>query len=229
MGSSEVIFENRSEAGKRLALALEEYRHEKPIVLALPRGGVPIGAEIAKALNASLSVVVVRKIGAPHNPEFGIGAVAEGNVRVLDKPSIKRLGISKEELAEETKKEKEELKRRIATYRNGRPLPQFQKRTVILVDDGLATGITAQAAIAMIKKQKPKQIIFASPVCAYDTLRELRHLVDSVICVTTPVDFAAVGQWYRSFEQVSDEEVVALLRRSKQGEKAFQISDIISP
>lgn len=214
-----MIFENRQEAGKRLATELTKLLDEQPIIIALPRGGIPIGFEIAEILHAPLEVLVARKIGAPYNPEFGIGSIAEGNVRVVDEPIIKLLGISKEELNKVINKEKEELNRRVALYRNNKPLPMLKNRTVILVDDGLATGVTARAAIASIKKRKPKQLIFASPVCAYDTARELGHMVDRVICVTTPVDFAAVGLWYKSFEQVSDEEVVELLEKSRTRER----------
>lgn len=210
-----MVFENRQEAGKRLAIELAQYGSVSSIILALPRGGIPIGLEIAKILHAPLEVFVARKIGAPYNPEFGIGAIAEGNVRMLDEPTVKFLRITKEELEAAVSREKEELKRRVALYRNNKPLPSLKDRVVILVDDGLATGVTARAAIAGIKKRKPKKIIFASPVCAYDTAQELGHLVDSVICVTTPVDLIAIGSWYRSFEQVSDEEVVELLKQSK--------------
>ncbi len=222
-----MIFANRQEAGKRLASELAQYgsassprgRNEDPIIVALPRGGVPIGFEIAEILHAPLEVIVARKIGASHNPEFGIGAIAEGNVRVLDEPIVNLLAISKEELEEAISIEKEELKRRVALYRNNKPLPSFKNRTIILVDDGLATGVTARAAIAGVMKQKPKRLMFASPVCAYDTAREFQHLVDNVICVTTPVDFVAVGLCYRSFAQVSDEEVVALLEQSRLRER----------
>ncbi len=210
-----MIFENRQEAGRRLATELAEYKDKQVVILALPRGGIPIGFEIAKILHAPLEVLVARKIGAPYNPEFGIGAIAEGNVRVLDEPTLKLLEISKKGLDEVTDKEKEELKRRVALYRNNKPLPILKDRVVILVDDGLATGVTARAAIRGIRKHKPRELIFASPVCAYDTAAEFKHLVDDVVCVTKPVDFSAVGSWYRSFEQVSDEEVVELLRRSK--------------
>lgn len=214
-----MVFENRKEAGEKLATELTEFRHDQPIVLALPRGGVPIGFEIAKILHAPLEVIVSRKIGAPYNPEFGIGAIAEGNVRVLDESVIELLGISPETLKQLTENEKEEIKRRIALYRNNKPLPSLKNRTVILVDDGLATGVTARAAIAAIKRKRPKQLIFASPVCAYDTAREFEHVVDQVVCLTAPVDFTSVGMWYRQFHQVSDEEVIHFLKRSKQRER----------
>jgi putative phosphoribosyl transferase len=188
-----MVFEDREGAGKRLALALVHYRDNRPIILALPRGGIPIGFEIAESFHLPLEVLVAHKIGSPDNPEYGIGAIAEGNIRVLDERTIKFFGVSKNELDEIIKKEKEELRRRIGLYRKNKTLPSFKKRTVILVDDGLATGITARAAIAFIKRKKPKQLIFASPVCAYSTAYEMQHLVDDVVCLATPVDFSLLG------------------------------------
>lgn len=208
-----MIFENRQKAGKRLAKKLSQFQDENLLVLALPRGGVPIGVEIARALNASLDVIVARKLGAPHNPEFGIGAIAEGNTQVLDKRSIRQIQISKKGLEELIKKEKEELKRRVNLYRKNRSPPLMKDKTVIIADDGLATGVTAKAAINSVKKRKPKQIIFAAPVCAYDTARELKGLADDVICITRPHDFESVGRWYKEFEQINDEEVVNFLKK----------------
>jgi putative phosphoribosyl transferase len=210
-----MIFTDRHEAGLLLSSAVKELQLKQPIIIALPRGGVPIGYEITQALHASLTVIVARKIGAPMRPEFGIGAIAEGDIRVLDQDIIHRLGVSQDKLRELIEKEKEELKRRVGLYRNGEPLPKLEKRTIILVDDGVATGITAQAAIIAIKKQKPKQIIFASPVCSSDTVQELRQLVDVVICLKTPVDFTAVGVWYEYFEAVTDDEVIHFLQRAR--------------
>lgn len=208
-----MVFEDRREAGKLLAKKLVPFQKEHPIVLALPRGGVPIGFEIAKSMYVPLDVLVVRKIGSPHNPEFGIGAIAEENTQILDKSSINTLGISKKELAGIIKKEKEELKRRVNLYRKNRSPPLMKDKTVIIVDDGLATGVTAKAAISSVKKGKPKQVIFAAPVCAYDTIQELKGLVDNVVCIAKPHDFGSVGRWYREFEQISDEEVINFLKK----------------
>lgn len=209
-----MIFENRQEAGKQLAIKLAKFQDESPIVLALPRGGIPIGFEIAKALHAPMDVLVVRKIGSPYNPELGIGAIAEDNVQVLDESTINLLKISKKELNRAINKQRKEVKRRVTLYRNNNPLPILKNKVIILVDDGLATGVTARCAIAFIKKRKPRQLIFASPVCAYGTVGKFKNLVDNVICITTPVNFAAVGSWYRQFEQVTDEEATKILQAS---------------
>lgn len=210
-----MIFEDRKEAGKLLAARLKTLKLGKPIILALPRGGVPTGYEIAEVLNLPFYVFVARKIGSPENPEFGIGSIAEGNVLILERELINNLHISQKQLKEIINLEKEELKRRVFLYRNNQPIPSLKNKIVILVDDGLATGITARAAIQAIKKQNPKNVIFASPVCAYDTAEQFFKLVDNVVCITIPGDFSAVGLWYRHFEQVTDEEVIDLLHKNQ--------------
>lgn len=210
-----MVFENRQEAGKKLATGLYKYREESPFVLSLPRGGVPIGYEIAEVLHAPLDILVVRKIGLSGNREFGIGAIAEGGVRVLDKTTIEVLGIDEEEIEDTIELEEEELKRRVRIYRGGRFLSNLQGKTIILADDGMATGITAKAAIESVKKLNPKKIVLVSPVCALDTVESLRKLVDEVICLAMPFDFMAVGAWYKNFTQVSDEEVVDLLKKAR--------------
>jgi putative phosphoribosyl transferase len=191
------------------------YKNEQPIILALPRGGVPLGVEVAKKLFARLDVLVSRKIGAPFDTEYGIGAIAEENALVLDWATILSLGISKELLKKTIEKEKKELKRRVRIYRGNKFFPLLKNKTVILVDDGLATGVTARAAIKSIRIHNPKQIIFASPVCACDTSRAFEKLVDRVICLTTPSDLVSIGQWYESFDQMKDEDVINLLERSR--------------
>lgn len=205
------LYSDRHHAGKELAKSLKEYAHGDAIVLALPRGGVNIGYELAKALHIPLDVIVARKIGLPENPEFGIGAIGENGARVLDTRVIRLIGIPDDVLKNIIMKEQTELKRRVRLYRKNKPLPNLKNKTVILVDDGLATGVTAKAAIEAIKKQQPKKIIFASPICAYDTAQEFRSLVDEVICLATPLDLMSIGLWYRNFDQVSDEEVLQLL------------------
>lgn len=213
-----MVFQNRQEAGKRLAAELIKFRKEKPFVLSLPRGGVPIGYEIAKVLHAPLLPIVVRKIGLSGNKEFGIGAIAENEVEVLDTTTINVMGIDEGEIRDAIELEEEELRRRVRLYREDQPLPDLTDRMAILVDDGMATGITARAAIQSVKKLHPKKIVLASPVCALDTVEGIKSQVDEVICLVTPVEFTAVGLWYRDFKQVSDEEVVNLLKGSQKKE-----------
>lgn len=210
------LFKNRNDAGRQLAKELFRFVDVNPIILALPRGGIPIGYEIAKLCHAPLDVLVVRKVGLPDRPEFGVGAIAEGNVQLFDERTLKRLGISPSDLKGVINAETKELNRRVQTYREKSEPPSVKGRTVILIDDGLATGVTARAAIEAIKKLHPKKIVFASPICAYDSTQELNSLVDEVICLATPLDFMSVGQWYQNFEQLEDEEVVDILKKAKQ-------------
>lgn len=209
------IFEDRTKAGQELARLLEAYRSKAAIVLALPRGGVPVGLEVARHLDLPLAVYVARKIGAPFNPEYGIGAIAEGNMIVWDDDAVASLGLTKEDLQATVDQETQELARRVKVYRANRKLPPFKDKIVILADDGLATGVTALAAIRSLRLQKPKKIILAAPVCARDTMERLKQEADDVICVSTPVDFMAVGLWYQSFEQLSDDDVINILSRSR--------------
>jgi putative phosphoribosyl transferase len=209
-------FEDRADAGRQLAQRLLHSQPQNPIVLALPRGGVVVGYAIAQALHAPLDVVVARKLGAPGHEELGVGAIAPGGVRVLDQRAIELLGISQRELAATTARETEEIERRLRRYRDGRPEPQIRDRTVILVDDGLATGATARAAIQSVLQQRPHRLILAVPVCSPEAEAALRPEVDQVVCLQSPPDFIAVGFWYREFEQTSDDEVVELLRRAAQ-------------
>lgn len=212
-----MVFQNRQEAGKQLANELLKYRKENPYVLAMPRGGVPIGFEVAQILQVPLDVIVVRKIGLSSNPEFGIGAIAEGGVTILDTTTTQVIGIDEDEIKDTIKLEEEELKRRVSVYRQGKPLPDLTGRTAVLVDDGMATGVTAKAAIEAVRKLNPKKIILASPVCALDTVEGLEKKVDEVICLATPFEFSAVGVWYKNFTQISDEEVVEWLRKAQNG------------
>lgn len=209
-----MVFENRQEAGKRLGSELLQYRDQNPFVLAMPRGGVPIGVEVAEILHAPLEVIIVRKIGLSGNREFGIGAIAEGDIKVLDNTTLEALGIDDEELEDTIELEEQELERRVQIYRNGKQLPNLTGKTAILVDDGMATGITAKAAIKAVKKLNPKKIILATPVCALDTVESLKNLVDEIICLAAPFEFSAVGFWYRNFTQVSDQEVIDLLNQN---------------
>lgn len=209
-------FRNREEAGQELATRLQSYQSKNPIVFALARGGVPIGYAIARSLKAPLEVMVARKIGAPGNPEFGIGAIAPGGVCVLNKEVIRLYGISDDYIQKTVAQETQEMDRRLQRYRGGRPMPDIQGKTVILVDDGLATGVTARAGIGSLRQLHPGKLLFAAPVCAYEMANRLRQEVDDLICLEIPVDFMAVGAWYTDFKQTTDEEVIGLLERNRE-------------
>lgn len=210
-----MIFKNREEAGEKLAEKLILYKNESPIVLALPRGGVVVGYVVAESLKAPLNVIVVKKLSAPGNPEFGIGAVAQNGITILNNNSINNLHLTIKDIKEIKEKETKELERRIKEYNSFDSLKQIRGRIVILVDDGLATGVTAKAAIRAVKKESPRKIILANPVCAFETARMLKPEVNEIICVTSPVDFSSVGAFYKDFEQVTDEEVISLLNKAK--------------
>lgn len=211
-----MIFEDRRDAGKRLAEALSRYRNESPAIFALPRGGVPVGYEVSRSLNAPLSVVVARKLGAPGQREFGIGAVAPGGVRVLNKPVVEQLGITEGYLERVSAREREEMERQMREFRGSESISDLGGYTAILVDDGLATGVTAHAAVRALKKRRPRRIVLAVPVCAAQTVRTIRSEVDDLISLETPSDLGAIGFWYRDFEQVSDDEVIGLLDRARE-------------
>jgi putative phosphoribosyl transferase len=213
-------FKDRAEAGRILANRLTKYADQKPIVLGLPRGGVPVAFEVAKALKAPLDVYVVRKLGVPGHEELAMGAIASGDVRVLNKPVVEDLGISEEAIETETRKEQEELKRRELLYRGKRPPLDVSNRTVVLVDDGIATGSTIKAAIAALKKQKAGRIVVAVPVAPASTIDELKTEVDEVVCVSTPEFFYAISLWYDEFLQTSDEEVRELLKKAETKKQA---------
>jgi predicted phosphoribosyltransferase len=216
-----LVFDDRADAGRHLARQLLYYRRGPdgvpPIVLALPRGGVVVGYEVARALNAPLDLVVARKLGAPGHEELGIGAIAPGGVRVLDGMAIRWLGISEEQVRQIVNRETEEMNRRIELYRGSRPLPDVRGRTAILVDDGLATGVTARAAVQFLRAQDPERLVVAVPVCSAETADLLRSQVDEVICASIPPFFRAVGLWYRDFTQTTDQEVIDLLDRANRG------------
>jgi putative phosphoribosyl transferase len=209
-------FKNREDAGQQLAERLAHYRDEEPIVLALPRGGVPVGYEISHALQAPLDVFIARKLGAPGRPELAIGAIAQGGVRVLNTYTAQALGITEEYLEQVAARETAEIERRLRLLRGDRPEPEVRGRTVILVDDGLATGATALAAIRAVHRRAPRRLVLAVPVCAEQTAEDIRPEVDDLVCLKTPSNLLAISLWYRNFEQVPDEEVVELLERSVQ-------------
>lgn len=204
-------FADRRDAGRQLAAELMSLAIEQPLVVALPRGGVPVADEIAIALDAPLEVFAVRKLGAPRNPEYGIGAIAEDGTRVFDIEALAMLEIDDEALTRIVSRETEELRRRVAAYRGERPLPALSGRSVIVVDDGVATGVTDTAALRAIRRQRPRHLILAVPVSAPDSAARLREEADEVICLIEPPLLQGVGQWYRDFGQVSDAEVIATL------------------
>lgn len=215
MQQVDVIFKDRVEAGQILAHQLSKYADQNPLVLGLPRGGVPVAFEVAKALKAPLDVYIVRKLGVPGHEELAMGAIATGEVRVLNKPVVEDLQISEEEIESETRKEKEELKRREGLYRSGKAPLNVSKRTVLLIDDGIATGSTIKAAVAALKKQKAGRIVIGVPVAPVSTIEELKKEVDEVVCVSAPEFFYAISLWYDEFPQTSDEQVRELLEKAE--------------
>ena len=210
------IFQDRCDAGRRLAQVLVPYRDASPVVLALPRGGVPVGFEVALMLSAPLDLVLVRKIGAPLNPEFGIGAVVDGHspVTIMDEELVRRIGVSEDYIAQTTKAELEEIERRRALYLQGRPPVEIEGRTLIVVDDGIATGSTMRVALHALRKARPERLVMAVPVAPPDTLERMRGECDEVVCLAMPEDFSAVGTFYADFRQLEDGDVIDLLDRA---------------
>jgi putative phosphoribosyl transferase len=214
------LFRDRRAAGRLLGARLTEEEFTNPHVLALPRGGVPVAFEVALALQAPLDVFVARKVGAPGREELGIGAIAEGSDELVVSETARALGLTSDQLAALANEQRIELDRRVEQYRAGAPLPELAGRDVILVDDGLATGVTAEAALRALRRRDPKLLVLAAPVCAPDTARRLTVVADRVVCLAAPVAFYAVGLWYDDFSQTSDAEVVDLLRRYRRGPSA---------
>jgi putative phosphoribosyl transferase len=207
-----MIFRDRSEAGRLLGRRLEEFANQPGVVvLALPRGGVPVAFEVALILNAPLDVFVVRKLGVPGQEELAMGAIASGGVRVLNGEVVRALGISNDQIEKVVAREMRELHRRELQYRGTRESLDVRGRIVILVDDGLATGSTMRAAVAALRQRAPRQIAVAVPVGASSTCESLARDAARIVCLQTPLEFYAVGEWYRDFSQTSDEEVGRLL------------------
>ncbi len=204
-------FADRADAGRELAAALQSYRGRDIVVLGLPRGGVPVAAEVARALGAPLDVLVVRKLGVPYQPELAFGAIGEGGVRVLNSEVLRRTGLSEETIAGVETAERAELQRRVERYRGGRGGAPLAGRVAMIVDDGFATGATARAAAQVARAGGAAAVVLAAPIGAARTVADLREVADDVVCLGAPHDFVAVGQGYRDFGQTSDEEVCALL------------------
>jgi predicted phosphoribosyltransferase len=210
------MFKDRYDAGRQVAQHLTRYRDRKDaLVLALPRGGVPVGYEVATSLNIPLDILVVRKLGVPGQEELAMGAIASGGFRILNEDIVSYLHLPPDAIEEATARAKEELERRERSYRDGRLVPEVRARTVILVDDGLATGASMRVAVAAVRQQNPNRIVVAVPIGSASTCHDLKRLADEVICAETPEPFYAVGQGYERFDQTADDEVRELLARSR--------------
>jgi putative phosphoribosyl transferase len=208
-------FRDRADAGRRLAAVLQHYAGRPDVlVLALPRGGVPVAYEVARALRAPLDIFVVRKLGVPGQPELAMGAIATGGVRVLNRDVVEALGIPPQMVEAVAQREQTELERREREYRGARPAPDVQGKIVILVDDGLATGATMRAAAMALKSEQPARVVVAVPTAAREACDDFRADVDEVVCAQTPPMFGAVGMWYDDFRETSDEDVRDLLNRA---------------
>jgi len=217
----EKIFKDRVEAGQLLAGELRRYRdREDVIVLGLPRGGVPVAYEVARFLHAPLDVIVVRKLGVPGHEELAMGALASGGVRVMNDSVVRAFGISRDAIEKTAALQLKELHRREQAYRGHEGAPEIQGRTIILVDDGIATGSTIRAAVQALRQQSPKEIIIAVPAASTDAAAMLEPLVEDFLALITPDDFRAVGQWFEDFSQTTDAEVAELLSRSAATEPA---------
>lgn len=206
-----MLFTDRADAGHRLAEALQHLEGEDPVVLGLPRGGVPVAFQVARALKAPLDVIVVRKLGVPYQRELGFGAIGEGGVRVISDDIVRRGRLGQEDLASVEHAEAAELARQAERFRAGRPRLSLEGRTAIVVDDGIATGATAAAACQVVRAQGAARVVLAVPVAPPDAAERLRTTTDEYVCLSTPFAFSAVGEWYRDFSQTPDDEVVALL------------------
>jgi len=215
------LFADRSEAGRRLAGRLLRFKDERPVVLALPRGGVPVGLEVARALDAPLDLILVRKIGAPFQPELAIGAVVDGAraETVLNEEMVREFQIPQAYIAEESARQLGEIERRRELYLAGRARAPVEGHTAIVVDDGIATGATMEAALRATRSAGPKRLVLAAPVAPPDTIERLRPQVDELVCLATPRLFGAIGAFYDDFGQLSDEQVVALLRQAESGSR----------
>lgn len=210
-----MLFQDREDAGRQLAKALVKYKSRHPVILALPRGGVPVAGEVAASLQASLDLVLVRKIGAPMQPELAMGAVVDGEqpLIVRNQDVIDLTGVSERTFDAICKKELAEIDRRRERYLGDRARSDVKGQVAIIVDDGIATGATTLAAIRALRKREPKELVLAVPVAPLETLQRLHTEVDAIVCLDTPQDFGAIGYYYRDFRQVGDDEVVAILKR----------------
>jgi putative phosphoribosyl transferase len=210
-----MLFQNRTDAGRQLAKALLKYKSRHPIILALPRGGVSVAAEVAAALDAPLDLLLVRKIGLPSQPELAMGAITDGEEPTIIRNSdvIELSGISADEFDAICEEERTEIERRRKRYLGDRARSKVRSQVVIIIDDGIATGATTLAAIRAVRRREPKELVLAVPVAPLDTINKLQPEVDAIVCLDTPEDLGAIGYFYRDFHQVSDDDVIATLRR----------------
>ena len=208
-------FKNRTDAGRRLAKALTQYKTLRPVVLALPRGGVPVAAEVAAALEAPLDLVLVRKVGAPNQPELAMGAVTDGAQPMVVRNSeiIEACSVSEQEFDAVASEELAKIERRRRRYIGDRTRAEVEGKVAIIIDDGIATGATTLAAIQAVRSRKPKELVLAVPVAPLDTVKKLHSEVDAIVCLDTPEELGAIGYFYRDFHQIGDEEVIATLKR----------------
>jgi putative phosphoribosyl transferase len=217
MRYSDTIFRDRSEAGRRLGARLRELRlGGDVIVLGLPRGGVPIACEVAAALGAPVDVLVVRKLGAPFNPELAVGSIASGGITVYNRWVLEQLGLDADDLAPVVDRERRELERRERVYRGDRALPEIEDKVVVLVDDGAATGATMHAGVKAVRTQRPHRVVVGLPTSSRDAAARLGRIADEVVALSTPEPYLAVGRWYLQFEQLTDEDVAEWLARTRQ-------------
>lgn len=210
-----MLFQDRRDAGRKLAAALEAYKGAETIVLAIPRGGVVVGFEVAQALEAPLDIIIPRKIGAPQDPELAVGAVTPDGSVFYSFDSLRKLGLTPDDLASIVATERAEIRRRMRAFRGEQPFPSLQGKTVILVDDGIATGFTVRAALASIKQQNPSRVVLAVPVAPAEVEDAFVSEADAFVCLAHPEPFFAVGQFYRDFTQTSDAEVIFLLQAAR--------------
>jgi predicted phosphoribosyltransferase len=220
----DIVFADRVEAGRKLAARLLKYKDQQPVVLGVPRGGVPVAFEVARALNAPLDVIIVRKLGAPGQPELGVGAVVDGDhpETILNREVMSALRVSRTYLEREIHNQLKEIERRNRLYRAGRARIELKNRTVIVVDDGIATGGSIRAALRGIRQQAPKKVVLAVPVGPADTIESLRGEVDEIVCLSTPPTFFGIGEFYSDFHQLADGEVIRLLELARPEQPSAQ-------